>query len=118
ARARRWFGEWLVAPREPGAGEYYPVTGHTSDGYERLFPEAELAAIVLEFGTWPLATMTALMRHEHALRFARTEGDPALQSAREAVRAGYFPEDPEWRYAVWTRAAQAIRQALAGLATG
>jgi len=116
ARARRWYGEWVIAPREPGAGEYYPVTGHTSDGYERLFPTAALTAIVLEFGTYPLAKMTALMRHEHALRFTQHQDCPALRNVREDVRAAYCPDDPEWRYAVWTRAAQVVRQALTGLA--
>lgn len=118
ARARRWFGGWVIAPREPGNDQYYPVTGHTSDGYERLFPAAEVTAIVLEYGTWPLGDMTKLMRRDHALRFSQDADPKAIRAAREACLAAYFPDDPAWRYAVLTRAAQVIGQAIAGLSAG
>ena len=115
-RVRKMFGHWVLAPREPGAGDYYPVTGHASDGYESWFEGRELSAIVLEFGTYDLQHTSGVMRAEQRLRH---HGDSirAPEAIRHDVVEAYCPADPAWRYAVWTRALQVVEQSIAGLHT-
>lgn len=120
-RARRWYGEWVLAPNEAGGedADGYRVTGHSSDGYERTLPDKELTAMVLEFGTYPPERFAKAMTDDHWLQF---HGADALNAEHAAIKhelAWIFnPDDAEWRAAVWDRSRQAIRQAMAGLNEG
>jgi hypothetical protein len=115
-RVRKMFGRWVLAPREPGAGDYYPVTGHTSDGYESWFTDRKLSAIVLEFGTYEMQHTSAVMREELRMR-RHGDSTRAPDAIKADVVEAYCPDDPAWRYAVWTRALQVVEQSLAGLHT-
>ena len=119
-RTRRWFGGWVlpVNERDPGApDEFYQVHGHTTEGYLRALPAAEVTSIVLEFGTYPPQEALPVLLQDHWLEH---HGDPAGELGR-AIRARlqelHHPRDPEWRRAVWDRSAQVLRQAMAGLAS-
>lgn len=114
-RARRWYGNWVLAPNDQGA-DAYPVTGHSCEGYERALPDCEVTAMVLEFGTYPPDRFASAMTSDHWLTF---HGDKASPEKRAAIKAElstlFNPDDAEWRAAVWDRSRQAIRQAIAGL---
>ena len=115
ARARRWFGEWIHAPRvEPDAGPegMRDVKGHCSDGYERALTDRELTAIVLEYGTYPTDAGLKLLLEEHAAFISAGGVDGRL---KERMLRYHLPEDHEWRRAIWDRALQVSRQAVAGL---
>jgi len=118
ARARRWFGEWIHAPnqRDPGSpGEFYRVYGHTTNGYLRMLPQAEVTSIVLEYGTYPPAVSLPVMFEDHWLTL---NGDPQSERGRaikERLLRLHYPQDPDWREAVWQRSNQVVAQALRGL---
>lgn len=119
ARARRWYGEWVLTPNAPSPGDqaFYPVTGHSCDGYAAALPGVECTAMVLEFGSYPQDRFVRAMTADHWLQFRGAETDPADGAAIKAELAELFnPDDAEWRAAVWDRSRQAIRQAFAGLA--
>ena len=67
--ARRWYGDAVLAPNDPDQDDpgYYPVTGHSSDGYEAALPGVEVTAVVLEFGTYPLDRGSEALGQEHWL---------------------------------------------------
>jgi Protein of unknown function (DUF2817) len=118
ARARRWYGNWLLAPNDPdsGSGDGYRVTGHSCEGYARALPGSEVTAMVLEFGTYAPDRFAKAMTDDHWLTFHGKGASPADHAAIKSELAGLFnPDDAEWRAAVWDRSRQAIRQAIAGL---
>lgn len=112
-RARRWYGGALTLS-EAGTASSTPITGNTARGLaEELGPEVTLTAITLECGTVPgMVALTAL----RAANAARTQADP---ESAERVAAGmteaFWPSDPAWRQAVWTRARDVIGRAVRGL---
>ncbi|MCZ8018509.1 M14 family metallopeptidase [Novosphingobium sp.] len=118
ARARRWYGDAVLAPNDPDQDDpgYYPVTGHSSDGYEAALPSVEVTAVVLEFGTYPLDRGSEALGQEHWLNSNNGDCDPAEARAIKAALARHFnPDDAEWRATVWDKSRHAIRQAIAGL---
>lgn len=117
-RTRRWFGEWVHAPNQRVAGgpkTYYRVFGHTTEGYRRCLPQAEMTSIVLEVGTYAPQVTLPVMLQDHWLQ---QHGDPASERGR-AIRQQllrlHYPRDPDWRQAVWDRSLQVVHQAWEGL---
>lgn len=113
ARVRSAFGGWVIAPNEADRpADFVPVTGHTTPGYERALPHADVAAVVLEFGTHASGRMLELLLADHRQTFARTPDAAALGEARRRVEQFFLPVDPHWRQAVLDRSAQVVRQAF------
>jgi hypothetical protein len=117
-RARQWFGPWTVTPnqREKGAlADSYRVHGHTTEGYLRALPRAEVTAIVLEYGTYPPQDSLPVMLEDHWLTL---HGDETIEAGREIKQRMlrlHYPQDPDWRQAVWDRSQQVVAQAFRGL---
>jgi hypothetical protein len=117
-RARRWYGDIVIAPNDPDHRDpaFYPVTGHSSDGYEAALPDAEVTALVLEYGTYPLDSGERALAAEHWLHVSGSGVSDAERQAIKAALAEHFnPDDAGWRRAVWDSADQIVGQALAGL---
>ena len=118
AGARQWFGPWTVTPnqREKGAlADSYRVHGHTTEGYLRALPRAEVTAIVLEYGTYPPQDSLPVMLEDHWLTL---HGDETIEAGREIKQRMlrlHYPQDPDWRQAVWDRSQQVVAQAVRGL---
>ena len=112
-RIRRHFGPWVFNPsadKQPGEQGYRVIHGHTSEAYKACFPQAEVSAVTLEFGTYPSDQTLALMLREHLLQSG--ESPPELMREIKAQLLEYHhPRDWEWRCAFWTRSLQVIRQA-------
>lgn len=118
-RVRHWFGPWVFNPsadKQPGEPGYREVTGHTSNGYKNSFPDAEVTAVTLEFGTYPPNETLALLVQEHLLVQQPGTVPPAeLAAIKARLLEFHHPADWEWRCAFWSRSLQVIRQALKGL---
>lgn len=118
-RARRWYGHWILAPnhREPGMpDEFYRVHGHSTDGYLRALPDAEVTSIVLEYGTYAPHVLLPVMLQDHWLE---QHGDPRSErgrSIRQRLLELHYPRDPDWRQAIWDRSQLVVAQSLRGLA--
>jgi hypothetical protein len=120
-RVRDWFGPWVFNPsadRSPGEEGYRVVHGHTIEAYRGSFPDAQITAATLEFGTYPPDATLALLLQEHLL--VRQPGGGRgveLTKVKERLLEYHHPADWEWRCAMWTRSLQVIRQAIHGLNT-
>ncbi|MBW7835501.1 MAG: DUF2817 domain-containing protein [Sphingomonadales bacterium] len=118
AVARGWYGGWINAPVDEalaGKGDYYTTHGHPTEGYRRLLKDKAVAPIVLEFGTYPFQHVMDCMMRDHWLW---QHGDPASNEGKEitaALREAFYPNNADWRRAVWERAQHVIDQALRGL---
>lgn len=118
ARAKHWFGPWVVAPNQrerDGLGDAYRVHGHSTEGYLRALPGAETTAIVLEYGTYPPQESLPAMLDDHWLTVHGDENTAVGQAIKQRMLRLHYPQDPDWRQAVWDRSKQVVGQALRGL---
>jgi len=119
-RINSWFGPWTMSPMEDAAqgdNKLHKVNGHTINAYTESFPEAEVSAVTLEFGSYPSGETLALMLQEHLLVQSPDHCESGLLSDVKAKMLEYHhPQDWEWRSSFWCRSMQVIRQALNGLA--
>ncbi len=113
-RARQVFGDWVLAPRENPPAGFIDVTGHSTDGYEALFPNADVMAGVLEVGTFAQDVFIQRLLAEH--RMTRAHGGesdhPDLVRARRDLARFFIPDDAHWRAYLRHRGAQAFAQIL------
>lgn len=118
-RIRANFGPWVFNPsadKEPGEEGYRVVHGHTSEAYRDSFPQAQVSAVTLEFGTYPSDETLALLVQEHLLVQQASEVPGELMAEIKAQLLEYHhPKNWEWRCAFWTRSLQVIRQAFNAL---
>jgi hypothetical protein len=120
-RARRWFGHWLMAPMEnieQNGDKFHPAIGHTTEGHCRALPEAEITSAVIEYGTYDMVDNLRALLEDHWLNFHGDVKSELGQKIKKHMRDTHYPDDPEWRFAVWTRSEQVIRQAMRGLIDG
>ena len=112
-RAGQWFGDWVVAPRaESGPEEFYPVYGHCADGYVQSLPDAEVTFVTIEYGTYSAQRNFAALIDDHWRAVCQDAPEAAVRDIKQEMVQTHCPDDPEWRYAVWTRSEQVVRQAM------
>ncbi|QTH23997.1 DUF2817 domain-containing protein [Rhizorhabdus wittichii] len=117
-RSRRWFGPWTIdATAGAENPEHYTVRGQTTEIYAEAVGPARLTSLVLEFGTVDPVAMLGALFEEHWLHLHGAEDHPDAAAIRARLLAAFYPDDPEWRWAILQRTRQAVRQALAGLAS-
>ena len=113
------FGPWVFNPsadKQPGEEGYRVVHGHTIEAYKDSFPQAQVSAVTLEFGTYPSDETLALLVQEHLLVQQASKVPDELMAAIKAQLLEYHhPKNWEWRCAFWTRSLQVIRQAFKAL---
>ena len=118
-RTRNWFGRWVFNPsadRAPGEEGYRVVHGHTIEAYKASFPQAEVTAVTLEFGTYPPNETLALLVQEHLLvQQASAVPSRQMQEIKAQLLEYHHPKDWEWRCAFWSRSIQVVRQAIAAM---
>lgn len=117
-RAQQVFGDWIISPRENPPAGFVDVTGHSTDGYEALFPHADVMAGVLEVGTYPQDIFIKQLLAEHRLtrHHGRDSGHPDLISARRDMVDFFIPNDPHWRAYLLHRGRQIFDQVLEDVA--
>ena len=99
-RARQWFT--LPNPSDddtPGTRELDSL----GVGLRRRFPQADITAASASFGTYSMQSVLESLA-------ARPEGKSIPETG-----AMVYPEDPNWREAVWRSAIVVIQRALTGL---
>jgi len=117
-RARRWFGNWIVAPNErdeAASGEFHTVRGHSTEGYMAALPRAEVTSIVLEYGTYPPTVSLPILLDDHWLAMNGDPDSPLGRRIKQKLLEVHHPQDRHWRRAIWDRSLQVIVQALEGL---
>ena len=110
------FGPWVFNPsadKQPGEAGYRIIYGHTIEAYKQSFPNAQVTAVTLEFGTYPSNETLALLMQEHLMTQSPEAVSPAeMEKLKAQLLEYHHPEDWEWRSAFWSRSLQVIRQAF------
>jgi hypothetical protein len=114
-RALAWYGRSVVAPCA-GAAEVPLVVGPLLAWLPARFPQLEVTALALEFGTLPPAN--DLLRHREVL-WLRHHGDrasPRGKAILAAFREHYYPASPDWIEMITWRMDMVLRQTLEAFA--
>lgn len=114
-RTKTWYGAELTSP-EAGTSTSAVVVGVMVDAFGQEAPFAEVTAIALEYGTYPVMEVLQAVRQDNWLH---AHGDPLSLAGREMkayMRERFFPAADRWKEMVWSRADEVIGRALRGLA--
>jgi hypothetical protein len=117
ARAQRWF-DGDVTSTHAGTAVTVPLSGTVLDGIERRYPAIEVTAIALEFGTIDNRLVQLAVRADNWLHHHGALDSPEGARIKQRIRDAFYPDEPGWKRAVWARAVETQRAALAGLADG
>lgn len=123
-RARRWWGD--VRSMLDGDSVSAELTGDWLAVVEDLWPEAEVTAVCLEFGTVDPVEVLQALRAESWLNNERHRlgrdpeaddgGEAAGEAIRRAVRAAFADDDPAWLAALTPRFDEVMVAAMDQLA--
>ncbi len=114
ARAEAFFDADITSPFL-GTSTSVPLHGVNILGIARTLAHCELTAVALEYGTRPTPEVRQALRADNWLHH---HGDPASakgKAIKEQIRDAFYPDTAAWKEAVWERALETQRMALAGL---
>ncbi len=97
ARAHDWLPALLAPAAEASGQRLHPATGHPTEGYERMFPLAEVTSLVLEMGTYPPADTLPVLIQEHRYTRWGLADTPQGQAVRTTLWEQHAPVDEAWR---------------------
>ena len=115
---RAVYGHWVEAPNEHDGGsntQLHQINGHPTDGFRKAFPDSELTAIVLEYGTYPPMMSLPVMVDDHWLTLYGDIHSDEGREIKSRLHELHYPQNTDWRQAIWDRSVQVINQAIHGL---
>jgi hypothetical protein len=115
ARARAWWGSEVTSIYD-GSSTSALLTGLMWNAAYEECAQAQYTGLALEYGTEPLAEITAALREDQW--FENHPEAPSAQraAARQRMRDAFYTDTPEWKQRIVEQGVDAARQALAGLA--
>jgi predicted deacylase len=112
-QATRWWGP--LTSVTTGTSASIPMSGPIQTALHQECPRARHLGICLEYGTHPMPRVMNALRAEHWLN--RTGADADRSAAiRQDLKDAFYPQDDDWKLAVWRQGREACLQALDGLA--
>ena len=115
SRAKAWYGDELTSP-EGGTSTSAVVVGIMTDAFPQELPDAEVTAVAIEYGTYPVPEVLDAVRADNWLHQRGEVGSAQGKALKANMKERFFPAGDKWRDMVWARADQTIGWALAGLA--
>lgn len=116
ARAEAWYEGDITSPAL-GTSSTAELHGVNLLGMEEALADSgcALTAIALEYGTLPTLEVRHALRADNWLYVHGDPGSPKGRAIKKQIRAAFYPETRDWKRAVWERAVETQRLALAGL---
>jgi hypothetical protein len=114
-RAQQWWGEPVRSTYQESVSK--PVTGSLKWGFTRMFQDAEVTGISLEFGTSPPVEVFSALHAETWAHHNLAPDDPRTVGAKTDLRRVFYPKDEAWKQSVRARAVDVIHAGLEGLTT-
>lgn len=111
-----WYGEGLTSP-ESGTSRSAPITGFIRTAVVNALPKANVRAITIEYGTYPVPQVLAALIADNWLHLRGDPGSEHGRAVKAAVRRAFYPDESDWKEMVYLRARQILRRGAAGLAT-
>lgn len=113
-RARQWYGDSVTEPAL-GSSTSVPKQGLIDYLWQQQIPE-RLCFVTLEFGTYSIARMFEVLRHDHYLHRKPVDWLASeTQQVKQSMRQMFYPDSADWQEMVLMRGRQCVLQALQGL---
>ncbi len=114
-RARKWWGDRVESTKDGSISS--DPTGTLKYAFARMFPAGtEVTATSLEFGTLPPKQVFRAMQAENCLHHHGQPDDCRAKKAKLALLRAFYPDEHEWKNAVWKQSREVVAQALNGIA--
>ena len=114
-RLGRWYGEYTV-PSE-GTSVSADVSGDVLDALDEWLEVPEITGVAIEWGTVDIIEVSNALRADAWLHAHANPLGPEAGAIKQALRAAFAPDDPEWAGLVWTRFREVTAEASEGLLT-
>lgn len=115
ARTRDWWGAGVTSFLD-GSSSATPLVGINGNALYDECPDAERAAIALEFGTVPLRETFQALRADHWLHNHADAPTALRASIRQQMRDAFFVDADDWKRQVVGQARETALTAIARLA--
>jgi hypothetical protein len=115
-RAKKWYGP-EVTSTEKGTAASAVVTGALPDAFRGLALSVQVTFLALEYGTRPILDVLAALRADHWLHAIPDRQTPLREPIKRQIRDAFYVDTPEWKAAVYGRAADFVWRASRGLAS-
>ncbi len=112
--AKRWFGDSVTEPAL-GTSTSVPKLGLLDYAWHKVLGDRG-CYITLEFGTYSLEALFAVLRKENYLWHRNPETRQLNHPVRQQIRDYFYPDKRDWQEMVLFRSEQVLKQALDGLA--
>jgi len=114
ARARAWWGHQITSIYD-GSSSSAPLTGLMWNAVYDECPQAEYTGIALEYGTLPLRQTLRALRADQWLENHPEHLAKRGAQIKQQLRDAFYTDTDAWKHSVVSQAAEAVRQAVAGL---
>lgn len=114
AWAKRVYGQSVTEPAL-GTSSSVPKQGLVDYYWHETLAD-KVCFVTLEFGTYPVAKLFEVLRHDHMLHRSQIDWhSPAVQKVKQKMRNHFYPATADWQEMVLLRGRQLVRQAINGL---
>lgn len=114
ARAMKWFGDDVTCPTD-GASVSTAIAGPLASSLDHLLPEAEITAVALEFGTYPVQTVLNALRADNWLHTHGIVDTPTGRDIKKEIKRAFYPQEESWKNSVLSKSLEVISRAIGGL---
>jgi hypothetical protein len=95
-----------------GDSSYAECSGPMKLAFPNLLPEAVVTAVTVDFGTLSAIKVFLALRDENWLYHHGNPSTSRGKRIKAALRQAFYPEDDDWKEAVWSGAKQVVYQAI------
>ncbi len=115
SRLAAWLGEEVTFP-DNGSSTSTPVVGTNAVGIANcLTPGTDFTMLTLEYGTFPIDQVLDSVRADCWLHAHGQLDSSKGQIIKAAIRRCFYPDQDDWKMAVWNRAVEVQARILHGL---
>lgn len=113
-RTKAWYGDEVTSP-EGGTSTSAVVVGVMADCVPQEAPYADVTAIAIEYGTYPVPEVLGAVRQDNWLHIHGDVNSAQGKEFKAYMKERFYPAADKWKEMVWSRADEIIGKAIKGL---
>jgi hypothetical protein len=114
-RAVESWGDSRVKTTVSGKSVSVPLQAALKLVFSKMLPNAEVTAVILEFGTLPAMKVFWALRAENWLHHHGGKGHPDAKRIKNDLLRAFYPDSEDWKSQVWKKGKEVVEQALVHL---
>lgn len=110
-RAVNWWGD-CVKTTVNGGSVSVDLVASLKLAIPKMIPQAEITAVSLEFGTYPVKEVFLALRAENWLHHYGGDNHPEAKKIKSDLLRVFYPNTDDWKLQIWNHGKQIVDQAL------